>query len=118
MTQKYIPTDEEMRHCFEPSYSPNIDPLGQIDDPERGEIYDRWIAAHDAQTRAEALTLTTDEQKLVIDALYSESYRDKVCAANTITEYEERQAEFRRMHNELSLGLFSMVAEHRKGQQP
>ncbi|MCI1635179.1 hypothetical protein [Bifidobacterium sp.] len=81
------------------------------------ENFDRWLAAHDAQIRAEALTLTEDEQKLVVDALYSESYRDKVCSANTITDYARRQAEFRRINNELSLGLFPMIAKHRKEQQ-
>jgi hypothetical protein len=109
MTQEFIPTTVTVREMFAHGDSASYE--------DSVAAFDRWLAAHDAQIRAEALTLTEDEQKLVVNALYSESYRDKVCSANTITDYDERQAEFRRMHNELSLGLFSMVAEHRKGQK-
>jgi hypothetical protein len=81
------------------------------------ENFERWLADHDARIHAEALELTDDEQKLILDAFYGDPYCEKIGGANTITDYAERQAAFRRINNEFLLGLFPMIAKHRKEQQ-
>ncbi|MCI1831532.1 MAG: hypothetical protein LKI88_00740 [Bifidobacterium sp.] len=56
MTQEYIPTDEDVRHDYwsldypEGGYDFDVEAY----EKERAEDFDRWLADHDAQIRADA----------------------------------------------------------------
>jgi len=44
-TDKYTPTDEDIRECWEEAWQTG----------DRSEQFTRWLAAHDAEAKAEAL---------------------------------------------------------------
>lgn len=51
---RLIPTDEEMRECFDPSYCSRLDTLAQVDNEDRDRMFDRWIAEHDRRIAEKA----------------------------------------------------------------
>lgn len=49
-----MPTDEEMRTCFDPSYCERLDPLCKLSPLQRERMFDRWMAEHDRQVAEKA----------------------------------------------------------------
>lgn len=74
MTQEYTPTDEVIKNaaCF-----PKPTRLGEPY-PIYPSDYDRWLAAHDAQIRAEALDFANAEQIENGEELLNESLSEVV----------------------------------------
>ena len=99
MTQEYTPTDEVIKDaaCF-----PKPTRLGEPY-PIDPDDYDRWLAAHDAQIRADehvkALELSGDETQIF---------------ANGIHAFTHEWGSF--LDCDLEIGL-DAVAEHRKEQK-
>jgi hypothetical protein len=83
MTHEYTPTDGEVETAFheyasqvvkrEKEWVPDDEPMSyppELEDWKCGmAAYRRWLAAHNAQIRAEALTLTDKEAYVAAEAL-------------------------------------------------
>lgn len=53
-TDDTLPTDEEMRQCFDPSSSDRLDSLGQVDNTTRDAMFNQWLEHHDRLLMAHA----------------------------------------------------------------
>lgn len=60
MAEQYTPTTEEVREYIEAADRVTAH-MFSPDAPDAAAAFDRWLAAHDAQVRAEALAEVTDE---------------------------------------------------------
>ncbi|GAA6124199.1 hypothetical protein BPY_23070 [Bifidobacterium psychraerophilum] len=76
------------------------------------ESFDRWLAAHDAQIRAEALTLTDEEFDVAARAAFDS--RDD---AYDLEEWEDADSDDRERYQCYVRPAFEAVAKFRKEQQ-
>lgn len=126
MTQGYTPTDNEIETAFHEYTSQTVkrekewvrddQPMSyplELEDWRCGmAAYRRWLAAHDAQIRAEALTLTDEELDVAARAAFDS--RDD---AYDLEEWEDADSDDRERYQCYVRPAFSAVAEHRKEQK-
>ena len=74
MTQEYTPTTEKVKQAYSGLHEKNY---YDFDATQREENFNRWLAAHDAQIRAKALTLSDDELSILEGAYSDEIERNE-----------------------------------------
>lgn len=85
MTEQYTPTTEEVREYVEVGGEPRpweeVTPESESKEAARAAAFDRWLAAHDAQVRADALREAGDGVLRIHNGTsraseYAHDYRD------------------------------------------
>ncbi|MDN5973440.1 hypothetical protein [Bifidobacterium crudilactis] len=101
MTQEFIPSTVTVREMFAHGDSASYE--------DSVAAFDRWLAAHDAQIRAEALELTNEELDVAARAAFDS--RDD---AYDLDEWEDADSDDRERYQCYVRPAFSAVAKHRK----
>ncbi len=67
MTQEYTPTDNDVKADYVRAFCSARNTKNWSENSVKGErAFNRWLAAHDAQMRAEALEFTNEERDLML----------------------------------------------------
>ena len=78
MTQEYTPTENDVKADYVRAFCSARNTKNWFENSVKGErAFNRWLAAHDAQIRADALELTSAEADIaaeVVDIAYESSY--------------------------------------------
>ncbi|MDN6271913.1 MAG: hypothetical protein L0J23_04440 [Bifidobacterium crudilactis] len=101
MTQEFSPSTVTVREMFAHGDSASYE--------DSVAAFDRWLAAHDAQIRAEALELTNEELDVAARAAFDS--RDD---AYDLDEWEDADSDDRERYQCYVRPAFSAVAKHRK----
>jgi hypothetical protein len=109
MTQEYTPADVDIRRNYVRGYCDRHEEHFPIETRNEARVmFDRWLAAHDAQIRAEALTLSKSDRMVAYDV-----FDDKVVLP---TDVDPEDAEPSNIDT-IIRRIFATVANHRKGQK-
>ncbi len=101
MTQEYTPTDNDVKADYVRAFCSARNTKNWSENSVKGErAFNRWLAAHDAQIRAEALEFTNEERDLMLKS------------ALDFTETDDAQEV-----DEMIAAIIGSVVEHRKEQK-
>ncbi len=110
MTQEYTPTDNDVKADYVRAFCSARNTKNWSENSVKGErAFNRWLAAHDAQIRAEALELTNEELDVAARAAFDS--RDD---AYDLDEWEDADSDDRERYQCYVRPAFSAVAKHRK----